>query len=331
MVILKKLLDKIGIRVLKVHMKHVGKFITFHNRPIYAKNNEMTPDTRDEVMDVAIVMQGRMVSEYGFTLETVRLYRKNFPKIKIIISTWNDKELQSIQKLKDENIFIILNKELENKGISNVNYQILSTTEGIKKAKELGAKYVLKTRTDQRIYNSQSFKYFDALLQTFPLKNENIQKERLIAISLNTFKYRPYSISDMTMYGTIDDMQLYWCIPHSEGGSVLPAGHSIIDWVKARQAEIYFTARFIESLGGVPSFSIAHSWRFYKEHFCIIDREAIDLYWHKYETYKEYRKLRYDGVYNDAEMNFNEWLMLYTNQNESAPEYIVNQKFGAKM
>src|SRR6185503_18530873 len=113
-------------------------------------------------------------------------------------------------KIRNEGAMVVLSDKPEYAGYSNINNQIKSSIAGIFKAKELGVKYVMKTRTDQRIYGLNVVDYFINLIRIFPLKNINVQKERLIVPSLNTYLFRIYGISDMTMFGDIDDMILYW-------------------------------------------------------------------------------------------------------------------------
>ena len=58
---------------------------------------------------------------------------------------------------------IIKNSKPDYSGIANINFQIESTKNGILKAKKLGLKYCLKTRTDQRIYRHDFILFFLSL------------------------------------------------------------------------------------------------------------------------------------------------------------------------
>lgn len=324
---IRKQLGKIKSFSLICFEKVTGNFLTIHNRPIFAK--EVKTFSENVSSDAtAIVMQGRIVETHNFTLETIFLYKKLFPKTHIILSTWELPGSDCIERIKKAGATVLLNEELAFPGVSHINYQILSTSAGIKKARELDAIHVLKTRTDQRIYNPNTLAYFDTAMEVFPLQIEGHQKKRLIVINMNTFKYRPYSVSDMLMYGTIDDMEKYWCIPFSERKNDVGPGHSIIEWVKDRQAEVYLSTQFLESIGHTPLYTLTDSWRAYRDHFCILDKEVIDIYWYKYEKHKEYRRLRYDAIYNDQELNFGDWLMLYNRVPMEVPEDIINQQFG---
>ena len=98
-----------------------------------------------------------------------------------------------MHKKSDTNHHIIKNKKPANFGIDNVNLHYVTSSAGMLAAQELGAEYALKTRTDQRIYHPSLDAYLFSLMEAFPLSGKiQKQRKRLIAISLNTFKYRMY-------------------------------------------------------------------------------------------------------------------------------------------
>ena len=322
---------KIKTKITLFKERRAQSVFTFHARPLYAKDIQVSPDERKESGEVAIVLQGPLLLTHHFTLETIRLYRKSFPKAHIILSTWEDESSEELAEIQKENIHIVLNKKPVYPGVVHINFQIHSTSEGIQKAKEIGMKYVLKTRTDQRMYNAQSLAYFQSILKAFPLQKTSIQQQRLVIVGMNTFIYRPYSVSDMTMYGTLADMERYWCVPFNMGKIILPPGHSMLAWSREKYAEVYFATRFLESIGHMPLFTLADSFACYRDYFCSIDKESLDLYWYKYDKEKEYRRIKYDAVYNDQELTFREWLLLYTNKNQLVSESIITQEFGKKI
>ena len=86
----------------------------------------------------AIIMQGPLVREDDFTLETVKIYEKLFPGTVIIVSTWEDSAEEYVKKLSElSNCIVLLNEPPKFSGILNLNMQVVSTLAGIKKAKEL--------------------------------------------------------------------------------------------------------------------------------------------------------------------------------------------------
>src|SRR5258705_12494168 len=72
----------------------------------------------------------------------IREMQKDFDKV--IVSTWQGEE----SKLPKGNYEVILNNTPVNKGLSHRNYQRLSSSSGLRVAKELNAEFVLKWRTD---------------------------------------------------------------------------------------------------------------------------------------------------------------------------------------
>lgn len=290
-----------------------NKFFTYRLYPKRLSSNSYREECLSvgENSKIAIVVQGPFIEEDSFTLETLRLYRYNFPYSVIILSTWVIPE-GAASILAENRVQVILNDRPKNSGIANVNLQIVTSRAGMLLARKLGAEYALKTRTDQRIYHTRLDAYLLNLVDTFPLVDGYPkQHSRLVACSLNTFKLRPYGISDMFLFGHIDDMVRYWCV-HLDNrentdidkkGCNTPRGHAL-----AEMCEVYFCVNFLRGIGRQVLFSLESSLRTFADHFIIIDQSAIKLYWNKYmldeERYKEH------GFF-DPTLSFNDWLMLY--------------------
>lgn len=260
----------------------------------------------------AIVMQGPLIFDSNFTVETLKLYRHNFPDAILILSTWfvSDDVIKILDKY---DVRIIQSQQPENPGISNINLQIVTSGAGVLAARELGAQFVLKTRTDQRVYHPSLETYLFNLVHAFPLShNLPEQMNRLVAISLGTFRYRLYGVSDMFLYGHIEDMVRYWNIPLDTRRDFLEAkknaGSTWRDFATHRVPEVYFCTEFLKSIGRDITFTLADSFRALKEHFVIIDQAALKLYWHKY-TLNDDRYATF-GFF-DPELSFNDWLILY--------------------
>ncbi|MEI6335428.1 MAG: WavE lipopolysaccharide synthesis family protein [Methylococcaceae bacterium] len=260
----------------------------------------------------AIVMQGPLIVDSNFTVETLKLYRHNFPDAILIFSTWFVPD-DIVKLLEKYAVHIIQNAMPENHGISNVNLQIVTSRAGVLAARDLEAQQVLKTRTDQRIYHPSLETYLFNLVKTFPLaEGLPIQINRLVGISLGTFKYRLYGVTDMFLYGHIDDMLRYWNIPLDTRRDTTEerknAGHTLRQFSMWRVCEVYFCTEFLKSIGRDIAYTLADSFQVLKNHFVIIDQAAIKLYWHKYTLNEE----RYAGFgFFDPELSFNDWLVLY--------------------
>lgn len=241
---------------------------------------------------IAIVIQGPIVEEHNFTLETVRIYKKNYPDHVIIVSAWEDTPEQVIHLLNREQVVVLLNNKPDKSGALNINFQICSSLKGIEKAKELGCTYAYKTRSDQRFYAADITHYLIAVLNQFPLSGiPTSQNYRLISSSMTTLKYRPYGIGDMLMFGEINDMLLYWDSKPDDRKMTkddVPV-LSILETAKLKLAETYLCTNFLDKIGYSYDFTLADSQRVYRSLFYSVDFELLKLFWYKYNWRDESR------------------------------------------
>ena len=304
-------------------------YFTFHSRPKYSKDVSDkfidSPAFENSKSSIAIVIQGPLLTDGDFTLETIKLYIKNFPKHKLILSTWSDSDSMPIEAIKKLGIEVVMNEKPKNGGIANINFQIVSAAGGINRAKEMGCEYALKTRTDQRIYSSQAISLCYLFLKKFPITGEYNQNERIVAFNLNTFKYRPYSISDMINFGHINDMLKYWCVEQdARTQEELIETNTLLDWSKQNLAEVYFVTSFLKNINKKMFWTLEDSWKVMSENFCILNINEIDLYWRKY-TNKEFRHQDYKTL-NSSQFNFSDWLIYQDHFPENIPEKIIVSK-----
>ena len=151
------------------------------------------------------------------------------------------------------------------------------------------------------------------VLNVFPIKEQNFQKERIIGLSLNSFKYRLYGFSDMFQYGNIYDIDKYWDVELDQrrysDEYINQNGSSLKKYAQLKLCEVYLTSKYLQSVGCNLNWTLEDSWEKFSKHFCIIDKESIDLYWPKYNS-QEYRWLNYSGEYRMDEITFREWIDL---------------------
>ena len=304
-------------------------YITYHYRPAYS--NEVLTEGYGSTNDnrVAIVLQGPILGEKSFTLETVKLYQKHFRDTSIILSTWSDENPDYIARFRELEITLILNEKPEHAGASNINYQIISSSAGVQKAKEIGAEYVLKTRTDQRMYATGVVDYFYNICEQFPVTGGFVrQKKRIVGISLNTFKYRMYGLSDMLIYGHVEDMLLYWNGTLDERESpveVLPSRISLREHALRNICEVYLSRNFLKQIGRNLEWTLQGSWGAFSDNFVVVDKEVLDLLWPKYGR-REYFWRSYGKNEYFQEITFNEWLNIYAHFDKlEIPENLIDQ------
>lgn len=300
--------------VLQIVYKYItsltGQFFTFHTRPVSEQNFERDPQELEKNPKTAIIIQGPLILSQHFTVDTLKIYRRIFPKQLLILSTWEDEnavELEDVKQIKG--VHLILSKKPRDAGIQHINYQIISASAGAKYAKSKGCKYLLKTRTDQRIYSPSAIRYLHALLKQFPVRVNLNQKQRIISTSLYTFKYRLYSISDMFLFGDISDMVRYLS-PPLDTRKHEPYYSDLKTYSQLRLGEMYFSTKFLESCGLKLNWTLQQSWQSYADRFCICDKESIDLFWYKYDMFREYKFRQYGLEENSEMLGFKDWILL---------------------
>lgn len=285
-------------------------FLTFKLRPITALKTNRFWQAND-MTEIAIVLQGPIEEKKNFTLETVRLYRRNFPKAEIILSTWENTNSSLIQQLEAEGAKVLLNRPPTIGGIGNANFQMVSSHFGLEEAKKLGYTYALKTRTDQRLMNPLALSLMKNLLSVFPLHDETrgSQKERIISMSFGSFAYRLYGLTDMLQYGNVDDLLHYWngnldlrdATAIAKIDASTPIGSS-----QQNIVESYFCSSFLNQTGWHIRWTIKDYWSSVSERFCVVDASSLDLIWPKYSA-REDRWRSYDESLSTQEIDFAFW------------------------
>lgn len=289
----------------------LGIYPTFSFRPVKTSRISCLSQDLKQLEKISIVLQGPLQTKNNFTLETVKLYKKYYPLSPIIISTWDNSDIQLIKKIQEAGAIVCLSKLPENKGRGNINCQRISSLAGIEKARAIGCSHILKTRTDQRLYANNVLTYLLNILNLFPLKLNTKAHSRIISTSNCTFSDRLYNISDLCLFGTIDDMQRYFSCP--EDTLNIPKNviyNNPVDFAQSRPGEIYFSTHYFENLGFKLDWTFEQSKYFLKELFVIIDCESLDMFWPKYVNI-EYRWRNY-GQRNDLQqITFRDWLEYY--------------------
>jgi len=292
-------------------------YLTFHLRPKKSENFYLKSTAKTEEK-FAIIIQGPIKDKFFFLKNTIEIYKKIFPNSSIIISTWENENINLINTLKKENIFILFNKE-PIKSLSNIDHQIYSTNSALKFAKEIGAKYSIKTRADIRINKNNLETFLLSLIRTFPTKKNNYIKSRIIVPSLITFKYRIYSLSDIVMFGETEDLIKYFDREtFAEGLKKFNLNeNNLLKNETPIIAEIFLCSRFVNNMEGKISWELNNWWTTLKNYFCVIDNSSLDLFWYKYDWEYEYRYLRtYSGKFARA-IDFQDWLALYNGLNNN--------------
>ncbi len=302
------------LTLLKIIKKYLTNDLIFSYalRPKYAKNivvNNSDVTNKINYSELAIIIQGQL-DDFTFTYETISLYRKFYSSINICLSTWvGQLSPMQIKKLHDLRIDLIESEPPINPGFKNINCQIKSTLIGINFYKEKNIKFILKTRSDQRFYNIMSISYLLNIYKFF-----GRCQIKIIACSLNTFKQRLYSISDMFLFGDIDSMLNFWQADFDSRSisfinNQLSTVKNNYDYSKINVCEQYLVTNYLKSKNEEVIWDEAHSTRLICKYFTIIDQSSIDLVWQKYSL-REYLWRNYDGN-SLSELSFSDWLLNY--------------------
>lgn len=179
-----------------------------------------------ESKDISVVVQGAISKEE--TPKCLKSVRKFLPDAEIILSTWEGSDVSALDGLYD---ILLLNKdpgcgyyyknETGTKS-NNLNRQLVSTQEGLKKATKT---YALKIRSDIILTSNKFLKYFDY----YPKRDEkySLFKHKIVASSIGSrFVLNDYlninqiaeiklafHISDWWFFGLKEDLVQYFDVP----------------------------------------------------------------------------------------------------------------------
>ena len=329
--------ERLWIILSKYTEDYSDNFCRFRFVPKYSKafiQNEIK--TSSDYKSLAIVIQGPVIEKDNFTIETVKIYKKIFPGAHIIISSWKNTSLSLISILNDLGCCIVLSDEPNPMGFCHVNYQIKSSFEGIKKARELGAMYCLKNRSDLRINKRYSFEYLTSLLDLFKIKGSEIPlKGRIVTLNATHAQmFYPFWLQDYMHFGFTEDLYKFFDIEYDKrdlpNGKFMLRGENRIrngkDFVKSEPPEIYLTKSFLKKYIKIEDLSVFDYWESLKRYFIIIDFENLNVIWDKYGLYSMNRfMVEYNGKteFPDYRHNitFNDFVNLYGDKIKYQEDY----------
>lgn len=236
----------------------------------------------------AILLQGPIGNGYEFLFESIKYYKKIYYDAIIIVSTWNDEKPNVIKSLRRHGVMCVQSEKPKLTGTLNVNLQIISTLAGIRKARELGIKFVAKTRTDQRICKPYILYSLMDMIQLFKPSSSDI-KYRIVATS--TFcnnMFTPYYLSDFFFLGQIDEIEKYFSCPLDERHISHPGKISRKKLSESMYPpEVYLMKNYLRKyLGQNCEDTIKEYWQCLKDYFICVSRSDVDLFSMKYKTSK---------------------------------------------
>lgn len=316
------------------YRRSFGHYLEFNLRPQKADQLTICDEFGIAQSSHAIVMQGPLIAEDDYTLETVRLYRRTCPGACIIVSTWDDASVDTCALIEAEGAVVVRSRLPEYSGIGNVNYQVASTLAGLKVAKKLGCKRALKCRSDQRLARINLLAYFDGLLGLFPVDDQKFglgQRERIIygQGTVGGSVFLPFYLCDWYMYGDTDDLLALFDFPLQQftvsraerirQTQELKSHCNILEYHEKLAPEMLLTRSYVtkRDCAEVPC-TIASSWDFVKANIICVSHQDVQLHWPKYLGRELLNTVDWNFAPDDSperflayNWTFQNWLCLY--------------------
>lgn len=233
-----------------------------------------------------IVVQGEVTK--GVTAHVLRILTALNRDNLVLLSTWDDTPADALAEVASIADEVVTSRPPAIAGVQNRNRQLVSTRAGVERAIALGARTILKTRTDLAILGESVFEQAERWLHNFdPSRARRLGlQNRLIVPSSYTRKYLLYHPSDLVMLGAADDMAQFWSAPlDPRSGALLSvaAPNSAMAAVNlaGHPAESYLGLQFCRTLGRAVGGTLVDSWAFYRDLFAVVDNDWFDLLWFK--------------------------------------------------
>lgn len=235
--------------------------------------------------NLAIVVQGPIVSENSITLRIIQHYLARYPEACVVVSTWEDTvsaDIAPFVKLSEQgNIKLILNSDPDIPGLFNLNRQIISSKNGLKSVLQ-DFEYAIKTRTDQVFVAPRFLNHLHTL--TSLNSDQSFDQAKIVISSLNTFAFRLYGYSDMFQFGKTKDLCDFWDQPLDtrDINELTQVSANLEAEARKRVVEVYLnTNYYIKKIKKEPIYELNQSLRFIAEYFIVADAHSLGQKWLK--------------------------------------------------
>ena len=159
--------------------------------------------------EISVIVQGAIIPD--LTIKTLTSLKKFLPGSRIIVSTWDGADVSSINCLCDEIVFSpdpgdvgeMHIEELKISKKNNINRQIVSTREGLKKSR---TRYSLKIRTDFIVENLNFLRYFGKFGKWDSQSDLRLFDERIICAGADRPWLKPFFPYDFLFFGLTQDL-----------------------------------------------------------------------------------------------------------------------------
>ena len=335
-------LDERFLEYCYAEQEQSGKeYLSVYKYPKYAEDVVSIEEETEIQRQSAIIMQGPLEKEDNFTLNTVKIYKKLFPGVLVIVSTWENEDQEYISMLRNEaNCKVVCSAPPKHSGILNLNYQITSTIAGIREAEIEGRQYVFKSRCDNRIYKRGVFEFLYSCIHEYPVyESVAYQKYRIVAGGEpRNSMFRPLWFTDQYGYGYIEDMKKYWNYTQLEVDITREEVWKEImekkmTWNERTEgnlaAEVCIMKDYFNRMEGrIPECCVKEYWKIVDRQFITVSRADVGLFWFKYD--ERHDESRRQGLYFSEDddtkclsynWDFQLWLLVHNGSLEYKEKY----------
>lgn len=232
------------------------------------QSRKITKELTPRISDVALIVQGP-ISNPTILNKVLKLYRINYPTLKIILSTWKSDENVKYLEL-DKEVEVVLSNPPSDPGIQNINYQLISTANGILEAESEGFQFILKTRTDQAILGNYGVERVLYRWSDYQIGEHG----RLLSTDFNTFMFRPFHLSDQLQFMSMQAAKVFW-----NKENLYKESRDPLD--KEMFPERFLLMRYLEALGYHPNLDLKTGLEVFRDLCIVIDNEDVQLAWFK--------------------------------------------------
>jgi hypothetical protein len=229
-----------------------------------------------------VLIQGSAVGNFEIIRSNVSRIRTIYPEVLVVLSTWADEDLTEMERI--DGLVVLQSTKPANRGISNLNLQIVSTLVGLRYFQTRNIDYAAKIRTDQEFLNPL---WITNLVNHYLEFCSPSSYRRIVVSSLNTLCFRKYSISDMFLFGKVEDLFAYWNVgldPRTRLETSHATDLDFDSWSKARLAENYLSSKYLEHSGVELDYSFSQYYEILWKYFAVIDATELGQIWSKYTS-----------------------------------------------
>jgi hypothetical protein len=228
----------------------------------------------------------------GITEELIRCYAGRFSRELLVVSTWSDSPAAGLERIEPLCDKLVLSDPPERGGAQNRNYQIVSTRAGLEWLGQVGARKVLKTRTDTLVTAPDVLDRCEVLQRLYPVGvgADFGARSRIVVSERYTLKNFPYFTSDILQFGDLQDLARYWSQP-LDTRVFSPfdpewRAKSYLEFARLRgNGEIFLTTGYLRALGWPADFGLEDHWRVLAELFIVQDERWFGHFFPKYGLY----------------------------------------------